>query len=161
MKLTAKLKLLPTPEQHHALLQTLETANQACNAISQQAWEHQTFRRVPLHHLVYRQTRERFGLSAQMVVRQIAKVADSYRTHRHGQHTFSPHGAIAYDDRILSWRVEDQEVSIWTVDGRQRIPFACGAHQRALLGSRRGESDLCLVEGVFYLCATCEVETPS
>ncbi|MBW7959804.1 MAG: helix-turn-helix domain-containing protein [Candidatus Promineofilum sp.] len=39
MKLTAKIKLQPTPEQHAVLLQTLETANAACNDISQQAWE--------------------------------------------------------------------------------------------------------------------------
>ena len=34
MKLTAKVKLQPTPEQHQFLLQTLETTNAACNEIS-------------------------------------------------------------------------------------------------------------------------------
>jgi hypothetical protein len=39
MKLTAQLKLLPTPQQAAALKRTLEAANAACNAISQVAWE--------------------------------------------------------------------------------------------------------------------------
>ncbi len=43
MRLTAKIKLQPTPEQHAALLKTLETATAACNDISQQAWESKAF----------------------------------------------------------------------------------------------------------------------
>jgi putative transposase len=30
----------------------------------------------------------------------------------------------------------------------------------ALLEAQRGESDLCLIDGAFYLFATCEVEEP-
>lgn len=58
MKLTAQIKLLPTPEQHQALVQTLELGNQARNQISELAWQAQTFRRVPLHRLAYRAIRE-------------------------------------------------------------------------------------------------------
>jgi hypothetical protein len=35
MKLTAQIKLLPTPEQAELLKATLERSNAACNAISQ------------------------------------------------------------------------------------------------------------------------------
>ncbi|MBK7454490.1 MAG: hypothetical protein IPJ46_12445 [Anaerolineales bacterium] len=44
MKLIAQIKLLPTPEQAQALRKTLEVANAACNYISQQAWDSQTFK---------------------------------------------------------------------------------------------------------------------
>jgi predicted transposase len=64
MKLTAKIKLLPTKSQAEALKRTLETANSACNYISQVAWDNRTFSRNPLHQLVYYDVRELFGLSA-------------------------------------------------------------------------------------------------
>ena len=39
MKLTAKVKLLPTTEQGNALKQTILIANKACNHISEQSWQ--------------------------------------------------------------------------------------------------------------------------
>lgn len=160
MKLIAQVKLLPTPEQYEALKHTLETANAACNAISDAAWEHRVFRQFSLHKLVYRHIRERFGLSAQLVVRLIAKVADAYKLDRATRRTFKPLGSIAYDDRILSWNPHAPEVSIWTVAGRERIPFAAGERQHELLKFRQGETDLVYHRGTFYLLATCNVEEP-
>jgi len=55
--------------------------------------------------------------------------------------------AIAYDDRILSFALPDSSVSIWTLNGRQAIPFVCGERQKALLAARRGETDLAFVGG--------------
>lgn len=160
MKLIAQIKLLPSPEQARTLRKTLEVANTACNHISAQAWEHKKFGQFPLHKLVYRDVRDMFQLSAQVVVRCISKVADAYKLDRHTRRTFKPHGAIAFDDRILSYKLEQKEVSIWTIDGRQRIPFSAGTRQLELLSGQRGESDLCYVKGKFYLFAVCDVETP-
>jgi len=160
MKLTAKVRLQPTPDQHDALLKTLETANAACNDISQQAWESQTFQQYPLHHLAYHTVRERYGLSAQMTVRAIAKVADAYKLDKRIQRTFKSHGAFPYDSRILSFRTGEQTVSIWTLAGRQRMGYLCGERQRKLLDGDRGEADLCYIDGEFYLFVACEVETP-
>jgi IS605 OrfB family transposase len=161
MKLTVQLKLKPTPHQADALKRTLETANAACNYISQVAWESTTFRQFAIHRLTYQAVRETFGLSAQLTVRCIAKVADAYKLDRKTRRSFQPHGAIAYDSRILSFALSDSLVSIWTLDGRHAIPFVCGEHQRRILASQRGESDLVLIDGTWYLFATCEVETPA
>ncbi|MFH1484914.1 MAG: transposase [Chloroflexota bacterium] len=160
MKLTAKVKLLPTPEQATALTGTVETANAACNYASERAWETRTFGRYNLHHLVYHDLRTRFGLTAQVVVRLISKVSDAYKLDRQAKRTFRSHGAISYDARILSWRLSDESVSIWTIEGRLRIPYAAGERQRELLRQQRGESDLCLIDGEFYLFATCEWDEP-
>lgn len=160
MQLIAKVKLLPTPEQANALKRTLETANAACNYISEQAWQERTFRQFSLHKLVYYNVRERFGLSAQMTVRCISKVADAYKLDRKAHRSFRKEGAIAYDSRILRWKQDEQVVSIWTVNGRQAIPFTCGERQRELLQCQRGESDLALIDRTFYLLATCEARTP-
>jgi IS605 OrfB family transposase len=160
MQLTAKLKLLPTSEQADMLKGTLETANAACNYISERAWKERIFRQYSLHKLVYYDVRQRFGLSSQMTVRCISKVADAYKLDRKTKRAFRETGAIAYDNRILRWKMEEQAVSIWTMDGRQAILFACRDRQRELLPYQKGESDLALIDGAFYLLATCEVESP-
>jgi putative transposase len=154
VKLTAQLKLHPTPEQHDFLQATLEEANAACNWISQE------FGQFSLHKIVYHPARERFNLSAQMVVRAIAKVADAYKISQKKQRGFQQHGAFPYDSRILSFRLDTREVSVWTAAGRQRVPFVCSARAFELLQDDRGEADLCFVRGEFYLFVSCDVETP-
>jgi IS605 OrfB family transposase len=161
VKLIAQVKLLPTKEQAHTLKETLGLANAACNAISQTAWTHQIFGQYNLHKLAYADIRERSSLSAQIVVRCIAKVADAYKLDKETERRFKPFGAIAFDDRILSWKIERQIVSIWTVAGRQKISYACGERQKRLLESRIGETDLVYRKGNFYLLAVCEVPEPT
>jgi IS605 OrfB family transposase len=158
MKLTAQLKLLPTPEQADALKRTLEAANAACNYISQIAWDTHTFGKFALQKLCYQDVRETFGLSAQMVVRALAKVGDAYKLDKQTMRTFRPLASIAYDDRILSFALPDSSVSIWTLSGRQPILFVCGKRQRQMLATRQGESDLLFHRGNWYLLVTCEVE---
>ena len=161
MKLTAKVKLQATAEQRKALLATIERANEACNSISEIAWNAKTFRQYDLHKLAYYDTRERFELSAQMVVRCEAKVADAYKLDKNRKRTFKKRGAIAYDSRILSWKLSDQIVSIWTVDGRKTMPFEAGPKQLELLNRQQGESDLIYIKSEFYLLATCDIPEPT
>ena len=161
MKLTAKVKLQPTDAQADGLKRTLETANAACNYISDVAWDSRTFGQFQIHKLVYNDVRSSFDLTAQVVIRCISKVADAYKKDRKTKRTFRPLGSIAYDSRILSWKLDKSEVSIWTVDGRQKMPFVAHSRARELLAGQRGESDLCLIEGVFYLLTSCEVAEPT
>jgi putative transposase len=160
LKLTAKVKLEPTQEQAKSLLYTLSAANQCCDWISEQAWTAKTFAQFPLHRLVYQECRSRFGLAAQVVVRCISKVADSYKLDRKTMRTFEPTGAIAYDTRILTWHAGEQAASIWSIAGRLHVAFLAGDPQLALLEHQKGESDLIFRDGVFYLAATCEVGEP-
>jgi putative transposase len=90
MRLTAVLQLLPTPEQDDTLKRTLETANAACDYISQVAWESKAFRQFPIHRLTYQAVRDTFHLAAQLAVRCIAKVADAYKLDRKTRRTFQP-----------------------------------------------------------------------
>ena len=160
MKLIAQVKLQPNTEQAAALQETIQRANAACNYISDVAWKSKTFNQFRLHKLVYRDVRNRFGLTAQVAVRCISKVADAYKLDKKRKRTFKPLGAITYDDRILRWYIDKGVVSIWTVNGRMRIPFVCGDRQREMLKYRKGESDLIIFRDQFYLSATCEIEEP-
>jgi putative transposase len=161
VNIIAQLKLLPTTDQADALTRTLEAANAAANSASMTAWQTQTFRAYDLQKLVYGELRARFGLSAQLMIRVLAKVGDSYKLDRKTQRTFSRYGSIAYDDRILSWGIEHRRVSIWTLDGRQTISFVTGERQIALLSTRKGETDLVYRAGNFYLLAVCVVDEPT
>jgi putative transposase len=160
MKLTVAVKLQPSQEQAHALLQTIERANAAANYISEWAWYNCTFRQYDLHKALYYEVKRRYSLSAQVVVRVLAKVADAYKLDRKRQREFRNHGSIAYDDRILAWIIPQQEISIWTLDGREHIPFVCGKRNLAMLQSRQGETDLLLRDGDWYLYTTVDVEEP-
>ncbi|MBT9143964.1 MAG: hypothetical protein DDT29_02378 [Dehalococcoidia bacterium] len=160
VKLIAQVKLTPTKEHHQALVKTLESVNDAANYISERGWETATFRQYDLHRLLYYDIRSRFNLTAQIVVRVLAKVADAYKPNRRVKRVFNRYGGIAYDKRILSWKVADQFVSIWTLDGRLKIPFVAGDRQLQLLCHLSGEADLVYRDGYFYLFQTCEVEEP-
>jgi len=158
MKLIAQVKLQPSKEQHHALLQTLETVNDAANYISGHAWGTGVFRQYDLHRALYYDIRCRFNLTAQVVVRVLAKVADSYKRDYKTPQRFKRHGSIAYDKRILSWKLSKGTVSIWTMNGRATMSFVAGEKQLDLLRSLAGEADLIYRDGEFYLHQICEVE---
>ena len=154
------MKLVVTPEQSDALKRTMIAANAVCDSLSAWAWDNQVFGQFPLHKGQYVAQRASSGLTAQVVVRCIGKVADSYKLDKRTQRTFQPTGAIAYDDRILNWYVERGQVSIWSVDGRLKLTFVCGEYQRGLLAFRQGEADLAFVNGNFYLMATVSIPDP-
>lgn len=161
MRLTAKVKLQPTDAQADSLKRTLETANEACNYISEVAWDTRTFGKFQVQKLVYENVRSTFALTAQMVIRCISKVTDAYKPDKKTKRTFRPLGSIAYDERILRFIPDKSEVSIWTMDGRQKMSFVCGKRSQEMLTRQRGESDLCLIDGKFYLFTVCDVDEPT
>ncbi|MCA0455288.1 MAG: transposase [Chloroflexi bacterium] len=162
MKLIAQIRLNPTPEQAIYLLQTLEAANALCNHISQFAWDNTLFSAFNLHKALYHPLRAETGITAQVVVRMFAKVADAYKLDKKRKRTFKPHGAIAYDDRILRYYTDKKAVSIWSVGGRLHIPYSAGDRQKELLQYQQGETDLVYTKTTkeFFLLATCDIPDP-
>lgn len=159
MKLVVNVKLNPSAEQSAALRRTLETCNAACNWLSAEGFKSGVLRQYDLHKLAYKGVRKRFGLTAQAAVRCIAKVADAYKLDRRTQRLFRKHAAQPYDERILRFCAGDV-VSIWALNGRLKIPCALGERQRRLLPFRKGEVDLMLVRGKWYLACVCDVDEP-
>lgn len=154
MKLTLKIKLLPTDEQANLLLDTMKEANTVCNAISDVAWQEKIFNNFKLHHRTYHSYKATFNLSSQMLIRQIAKVADAYKLDKKTKRTFRPLGSIAYDARIMTYK-PDNIVSLWCIGGRQKINFVC--HNPAYLPYIKGEADLVYKKGKFYLFQTVDI----
>jgi putative transposase len=158
MKLIAQVKLQPSTEQAELLLQTMQCFNEACNFISEQAWQSRQFRRVDLQKLTYHAVKAQFGLNAQSAIHAVYKVADAYRIDKKVKREFRPLGSISYDERILTWRLSDSTVNIWTLTGRERIAFVCGDRQRKLLEALDGQADLLYRNGEFYLYQVCNAD---
>ncbi|MCQ1536040.1 IS200/IS605 family element transposase accessory protein TnpB [Methanosarcina sp. KYL-1] len=150
MLLTVKSKLTTNHEQHDSLLKTMEKFNEACNYISVFAFKKKTFGKVRIQKELYYEIREKFGLSAQMTVRAVGKVAESYKVDRKTLHEFEPHGAIVYDQRILSYKSAD-EISILTLDGRIEAGVQYGESRKLEADRVKGQADLIYKNGTFYL----------
>ena len=154
MKLTLKIKLLPTDEQVNLLLDTMKEANAVCNAISDVAWGKRIFNNFKLHHEVYHAYKATFKLSSQVLVRCIAKVADAYKLDKKVKREFRTLGSIGYDSRIMTYK-PNNIVSLWAIGGRIKIPFVC--HNPDYLPYIKGEADLVYKKGKFYLFQTVDV----
>ncbi|MCX6656956.1 MAG: transposase, partial [Candidatus Bathyarchaeota archaeon] len=141
MLLTLKAKLNPTDEQRSKLLKTLETFNAACDDISKVAYESRTFNKYKLQHQHYYRIREQYKLPAQLAIRAISKVIESYKVERRHYHAFDPHGAIVYDQRIMSF-IGLGKVSLASVEGRETIPILTGSYAKLDQRRIRGQADL-------------------
>jgi putative transposase len=156
MLLTVKVKLLTSQAQHDDLLITMERFNEACNYISEVAWLNRSFGKIRLQKILYYEVREKFGLSAQMVVRAVGKVSESYKIDRSVQHTFKPHGAVVYDQRNLTIKGADR-VSILTLEGRTLVPIAYGEYRTLDQNRIKGQADLIYLDGIFYLMLVIDI----
>lgn len=157
MKQTVLVKLQPNPEQATSLLRTMERFNAACDAIAVTAFREKTASKVLLQKFVYHDIRDAFGLSSQLTIRAIAKTCESYKRDKSIQPTFRPHGAIVYDERVMSWKEADR-VSLLTLDGRIIIPVRFGAYAEGRRERMRGQADLIYRDGKFFLA--CTVDAP-
>lgn len=177
MKLVVQLKLTPSLGQATALAATLKACNQAANHVSQVAFARQVFGNYQLRRLAYAQVRAS-GLGAQASQHVIKKVADAYTTLRvnlrNGNYgkpgsrrrqkveskpiTFRPGSAQPFDQRNLSFAVDKQTISLWTITGRLKdVPFAGAPEALRLLGScKHGETDLLHRDGRWLLIVTVE-----
>jgi putative transposase len=161
MKQVFLIKLVPTSEQHAALLRTLEAFNAACNQITAVAFTQQSAHKMELQHLTYYAVRQQFGLSAQMAIRAIAKVSDAYKLDLAVRPHFRPHGAMPYDDRILSFpRV--RQVSLLTLDGRVEVPYRLSPAHATQWDHVRGQADLLYRKAsrTFFLALTIDRPEP-
>jgi IS605 OrfB family transposase len=132
--------------------------NAACTYIAGIAYEQRLASKFKLQRLVYYELRQHFGLSAQLAIRAIAKVVEAYKRDKSQRISFRPDGAVVYDERIMAFHgLED--VSLTTLHGREVIPMQMGDYQRVQFHRARGQADLVLAKGTFFLLVT--LETPA
>lgn len=178
MKLVVQLKLTPTPGQASALAATLHALNEQANWASEIAFSEKAFRNYTLRKHTYAQIRAA-GIGSQAAQHVIKKVADAYTALKanldNGNNgkpgsklrrkveskpiAFRPDAAHPYDQRNLSFVLDAQTISLWTLQGRLKdVPFACSPETLKALGEyKRGESDLLCRDGMWLLAVTLDV----
>ena len=162
MKLTRTIKLkLNTPSE--LIRPTIEAYTKAFNHVCQVGWQDKDYNGVSLHHKTYRMTRE--YLPAQLAVSARMKATEALKAVnvkvKKNQKTDCPQSrlcSIRLDDRSYNVWFDRQEVSILTVNGRQRIPLAIPDYFTRYLGWRRRSADLFLRRNKVFLHIVMEKE---
>src|ERR1700733_804793 len=101
MKLTIQLQLLPTSSQKNDLLATMERFNEAASYAAKVGFEAGVYGQVSIHKLAYTAIRQKFGLSAQLAVRAIARAVKCFQRDKTKCPVFKPRSAICYDQRVM------------------------------------------------------------
>lgn len=161
---TVKCKLQVDNQQAALLLKTLEMFADACNDILRVSQENRTTNKVKLQHLCYRTIKEKYGLQANLVIRAIARVAESAKRKRklRKPRKFKP-TSMSLDQRTFSFNEKRWEVSVSTVAGRLKLPLAIGNFQRGLLAEQKPTSAILCYnrrKKEFYIHLAVEREIP-
>jgi putative transposase len=125
--------------------------------IAEHAYAQRCASKFQLQKQLYYEVRQRFGLSAQLAIRAIAKAVEAYKRDKSQPVAFRPVGAVVYDERIMGFQGV-QAVSLTTLHGREVVPMQMGDYQRVQFHRAQGQADLVLVDGTFYLLVT--IDTP-
>ena len=114
--------------------------------------------------LVYQDVRKKFGLSANLAIRAINRVAANRKTALKNcskVKNFKP-TSINYDARIFAFREKDEEVSVTLLKSRQRIKLVLGEYQRdRLRGCKPTSATLCKKGSEYYINIQIKSEAPS
>jgi putative transposase len=157
VKLTLQTQLLPERDHAEKLKATVERFNEAANWGSGVAFKHKVSNKIDLQKIVYRDLRERFGLSSQMAVRCIAQICEAYKRDKSIRPVFRPHAAVPYDLRLMSFKGPDR-VSLLTLEGRILVPVIMGKYQAERYANAKGQSDLVLrADGKWFLLVTVDI----
>ncbi|MEO6809749.1 MAG: transposase [Isosphaeraceae bacterium] len=160
MKLTLRLRLMPDDDQRDLLLATMERFNQAASFAARCGFDAKVFSQPSIHKLAYAEIRAQFDLSAQMAVRAIGKAVEAFATMKKKGikvcPTFTPRGAVTYDERIMGFKGMDR-VSLWALGGRQIVPMVFGGYQGERIDRIKGQADLVYRDGTFHLFCTVDL----
>jgi len=129
-------QLNPTLEQRAELDATLCAFADACNAIADVARSIHSTNKVKVQHTCYQDIRARFGLSANLTIRAIARVCATLKVKAKMHSTFQP-TSIDYDQRIFSFREWDWTFSVTLLHGRYRLDTGLGDRQRSALKGKQ------------------------
>ena len=136
----------------------MERFNEAATWLAGVACEHKITRTFDLHHVAYRDLREKFGLPADMACRCLAQVCDAYKRDKAKRPAFRKHAAVPYSmGKNVGFKGVDR-VSISTLAGRVVVPFVMGKYQADRFALKKGQCDLVLrKDGKWFLIVTVDV----
>jgi IS605 OrfB family transposase len=140
---------------------TLQAFASACDFAADVARRIGSTNKVKVQAEGYRDIRERFGLSANLAIRAIARACAALKVPEKMHSTFDP-TSIDYDARIFAFQEWNWTFGLTLLGGRRKIHTRLGDHQRALLkGSKPTSATLVKRhDGVFFLHVQIKEEAP-
>ncbi|MNS47590.1 putative transposase DNA-binding domain protein [compost metagenome] len=140
---------------------TLRAFADACNAVRAVSETTGITNKVKLQHLIYRDLRERFGLSSNLAIRAIARVAGALKA-KHRKPVFRS-TSVDYDQRIFRFREKDWTVSLTLLGGAERFRLDIGNYQRELLAGKCPTSARLVKRGNrdYYVLIALDSEPPA
>ncbi len=129
---TISCKLQVAPYQVAHLNATMRAFADACNFVADYGRKNKVSKQFALHKACYGNIRMRFGLSANLAVRAIARAAPRLAKAKTRNSTFKA-TSIDYDARIFSFRESDWTVGLTLLNGRERFGLDIGDWQRKAL----------------------------
>lgn len=152
--LTVSCKLQVTPEQVAKIDELLQAFADACEYTNRTV-KPGLVNEQAIQSLVYNDCRARFGLSSQLAIHAVRRVAANRKTAKQkGKpvRKFAPTSAT-YDERVFSFREHDWTVSLRLLGGRQRFKLAIGNYQRGLLKGQQPKTATLLKRenGTYYI----------
>lgn len=148
---TISCKLSTTDYQALHIKATVEAFADACNYVADWGREYKISRQNDLHKGCYFEIRARFGLSANLAVRAIARVAPRLQKAKTRDSVFKP-ASIDYDARIFRFIEKDWIVSLTLLSSREKFSLDIGDYQReALAGQKPTSATLSKKQGDYYI----------
>src|SRR5947209_7877153 len=132
---TVVCKLAPSPEQGRDIDATLKAFAGACDLAAETARQIGSTNKVKVQHAAYREIRARFGLSANLAIRAIARACAALKVPARMHSSFAP-TSIDYDARIFAFHEWNWTFGLTLLSGRVKIATALGARQKSLLKGR-------------------------
>jgi IS605 OrfB family transposase len=133
---TVVCKLAPTPEQARDIDATLVAFAQVCDFAAETARRIGSTNKFKVQHAAYQEIRTRFGLSANLAIRAIARACAALKVPAKGHRKFAP-TSIDHDQRIFAFVEWNWSFSLTLVSGRVKIATQLGARQKAHLKGRK------------------------
>src|SRR5438067_1590900 len=99
---TVVCKLVPSPDQGRDIDATLKAFADACDFAAATARRINSTNKVKVQHAAYQAIRERFGLSANLAIRAIARACAALKVPARMHSAFAP-TSIDYDARIFAF----------------------------------------------------------
>ena len=140
-----------TPDAEKRIGDTMQAFAGACNFVAEWGRANKEANQFALHRGCYRDIRTKFGLSANLAVRAIARVAPRLTKVKTRDGIFRP-TSVDYDSRIFVFDERNWIAGLTLLDGRAKFALSIGQYQRdALAGKTPKSAVLTKRHGIFYL----------
>ncbi|MCD6547879.1 MAG: transposase [Thermodesulfobacterium sp.] len=166
---TIKLVLKPTEEQKQILLETIEQYKFAYNYTCKVGWKAELWNGVELHKLTYYTVRDKTSLPSQLVISARVVATESLKSaikrKRKGLKSRCPESknpAIRYDKRSYTVWLDREEISLSTIEGRQKFKIGISDYFKQYLDWKVTSTNLKYDKRLkkFFLNITVEKEVP-